>query len=99
MVYAEVTSYAMRRIVLKVVTSRYHSGKFFPNEDATRDWNGCPFDHVAPSFLRRRIKVDLKKGVNYYKSGHAESFTYNQGVLQGDVHVSMTNNLYKFTVS
>ena len=49
------------RCVLKVVTSRYHSGKFFPNEDATRDWNGCPFDHVAPSFLRRRIKVDQKK--------------------------------------
>ena len=36
--------------VLKVVTSRYHSGKFFPNEDATRDWYGCPFDHVALSF-------------------------------------------------
>ena len=41
----------------------------------------------------------IKKGENHYKSGHVESFSYNQGILRGDVHASMKNMVYKVTVS
>ncbi|KAL9987371.1 hypothetical protein ACROYT_G001665 [Oculina patagonica] len=40
----------------------------------------------------------VKKGENHYKSGHVESFTYNQGILRGGVHASMKNIVYKVTI-
>lgn len=44
-------------------------------------------------------KKSIKKGENHYKSDHVESFTYNRGILRGDIHASMKNKVYKVTVS
>ena len=41
----------------------------------------------------------IRKGENHYKSGHVESFTYNEGILRGDVHTTMRNKVFKVTVS
>jgi len=41
----------------------------------------------------------ISRGENHYKSGHVESFIYNQGVIRGEVHASMKNKVYKVTVS
>ena len=41
----------------------------------------------------------IKKGENHYKSEHVEAFTYQQGVLRGEVHASMNKKVYKVTVS
>ena len=34
-------------------------------------------------------KKSIERGENHYRSEHIESFTYNQGVLRGEVHASM----------
>ena len=44
-------------------------------------------------------KKSIKKAENHYKSDHIEAFTYQQGVLRGEVHASMKNKVYKVTVS
>ena len=84
---------------LKVVTSRYHSGNFFSKEETLRVTGMAALSITSLLSFNAEEQKSIKKGENYYKSGHVESFTYNQGVLRGDVHVSMTNKLYKFTVS
>lgn len=44
-------------------------------------------------------KKSIKKGENHFKSDHIEAFTYQQGVLHGEVHASMKKKVYKVTVS
>ena len=44
-------------------------------------------------------KKSIERGENHYKSDHIEAFTYNQGVLRGEVHASMKKKVYKVTVS
>lgn len=44
-------------------------------------------------------KKSIKKGENHFKSDHIEAFTYQQGVLRGEVHASMKQKVYKVTVS
>ena len=44
-------------------------------------------------------KKSKKKGENHFKSDHIEAFTYQQGVLRGEVHASMKQKVYKVTVS
>ena len=44
-------------------------------------------------------KKSIKKGENHFKSDHIEAFTYQQGVLRGEVHASMKKKVYKVTVS
>lgn len=41
----------------------------------------------------------LKRGENHYDSGHVESFSYSDGVINGLVHASMKDRKYKVTVS
>ena len=50
------------------------------------------------SFFSEETK-SIRKGENHYKSGHVESFVYQQGVLRGEVHASMKKKVYKVTVS
>jgi len=50
------------------------------------------------SFLSEKTK-SIKTGENNYKSEHVEAFTYQQGVLRGEVHASMKKKVYKVTVS
>ena len=44
-------------------------------------------------------KKSIKKGENHYKSDHVEAFSYQQGILRGEVHASMKKKIYKVTVS
>ena len=44
-------------------------------------------------------KKSIQKGENHYKSDHVEAFSYQQGVLRGEVHASMKKKVYKVTVS
>ena len=44
-------------------------------------------------------KKSIKKGEHHFKSDHIEAFTYQQGVLRGDVHASVKRKVYKVTVS
>lgn len=44
-------------------------------------------------------KKSIERGENHYKSDHIESFSYQQGVLRGEVHASMKKKVYKVTVS
>ena len=44
-------------------------------------------------------KKSIKKGENHYKSDHVEAFSYQQGILHGEVHASMKKKIYKVTVS
>ena len=50
------------------------------------------------SFFSEETK-SIKKGEKHYKSEHVEAFTYQQGVLRGEVHASMKKKVYKVTVS
>jgi len=50
------------------------------------------------SFLSEETK-SIKTGENNYKFEHVEAFTYQQGVLRGEVHASMKKKVYKVTVS
>ena len=43
-------------------------------------------------------KKSMKKRENHFKSDHIEAFTYQQGVLQGEVHASMKQKISKVTV-
>ncbi|XP_044169920.1 uncharacterized protein LOC122953987 [Acropora millepora] len=43
-------------------------------------------------------KKSIKKGENDFKSDHIEAFTYQQGVLRGEVHASMKQKVYKVTI-
>ena len=52
-----------------------------------------------PSFFHLRGKEINKKGRKPLKSDHIETFTYQQGVLPGEVHTSMKQKVYKVTVS
>ena len=54
---------------------------------------------VSPISFFGEEQKSIRKGENYYKSGHVESFTYSEGILRGDVHASMRNKVYKVTVS
>ena len=44
-------------------------------------------------------KRSIERGENHYRSEHIESFTYHQGVLQGEVRARMKKKVYKVTVS
>ena len=44
-------------------------------------------------------KKSIQKGENHYRSDHVEAFSYQQGVLRGEVHASMKKKVYKVTVS
>ena len=44
-------------------------------------------------------KKSIERGENHYRSEHIESFTYNQGVLRGEVHASMKKKVYTVTES
>ena len=44
-------------------------------------------------------KKSIQKGENHDKSDHVEAFSYRQGILRGEVHVSMKKKVYKVTVS
>ena len=50
------------------------------------------------SFLSEETK-SIKTGENKYKSEHVEAFTYQRGVLRGEVHASMKKKVYKVTES
>jgi len=50
------------------------------------------------SFFSEEMK-SIRKGENHYNSEHVEAFTYQQGVLRGEVHTSMKKKVYKVTVS
>ena len=41
----------------------------------------------------------ISRGENHVQSGHIEAFTYNDGVIRGQVHASMKQKSYKVTVS
>ncbi|XP_020606184.1 uncharacterized protein LOC110044947 [Orbicella faveolata] len=43
-------------------------------------------------------KKSIERGENHYKSDHIESFSYQQGVLRGEVHASMKKKVYKVTI-
>ncbi|XP_031549225.1 uncharacterized protein LOC116286787 [Actinia tenebrosa] len=40
----------------------------------------------------------ISRGENHYQSAHVESFSYDQGVLRGEVKASMKNKVYKVTI-
>ena len=44
-------------------------------------------------------KKSIKKGENHFHSDHVEAFSYQQGVLRGEVQASMRKKVYKVTVS
>ena len=44
-------------------------------------------------------KKSVSMGENHFKSNHAESFSFSQGVLKGQVHASMKKKVYNVTVS
>ena len=44
-------------------------------------------------------KKSIKKGENHFNSDHVEAFSYQQGVLRGEVHANMKKKVYKITVS
>ena len=44
-------------------------------------------------------KKSIQKGENHCKSDHVEAFSYQQGILRGEVHASMKKKVYKVTVS
>jgi len=50
------------------------------------------------SFFSAETK-SIKKGENHYISEHVEAFTYQKGVLRGEVHAGMKKKVYKVTVS
>ena len=39
-------------------------------------------------------KKSIKKEENHYKSDHVEAFSYQQGILRGEVHASMKKKIY-----
>ncbi|XP_067039593.1 uncharacterized protein [Acropora muricata] len=43
-------------------------------------------------------KKSIKKGENDFNSDHIQAFTYQQGVLRGEVHASMKQKVYKVTI-
>ncbi|KAM7436128.1 hypothetical protein ABFA07_014037 [Porites harrisoni] len=43
-------------------------------------------------------KKSIKKGENHFNSDHVEAFSYQQGVLRGEVHASMKKKVYKVTI-
>ena len=96
-VYAEVTSYAMRCEEYSPNSSDVTLSQLFQTK-TLRVTGMAALSITSPLSFNAEEQKSVKKGENYFKSGHVESFTYNQGVLRGDVHVSMTNKLYKFTV-
>jgi len=81
------------------VTSRYHDAQIFSSKQ-TRIPDKMASLSIATliSFFSEE-KKSIRKGENHYKSGHVESFAYQQGVLRGEVHASMKKKVYKVTVS
>ena len=80
------------------MTSRFHGAKNLSSQQ-TR----IPFKMATLSitsllsfFLEEKKSI---KGENHFKSDHIEAFTYEQGVLRGEVHVSMKQKVYKVMVS
>ena len=79
------------------MTSRYHNTKKLASKTT---WilfqNGHAFYHVATILLFTRTEIYKE---NHYKSDHVDSFSYHEGILRGEVHLSMKKKVYKVTVS
>ena len=52
-----------------------------------------PIASLLSFFLEE--KKSIKKGENHFKSDHIEAFTFQQGVLRGEVQASMKQKVYK----
>ena len=53
-----------------------------------------PIASLLSFFLEE--KKSIKKGENHFKSDHIEAFTFQQGVLRGEVQASMKQKVYKW---
>ena len=55
-----------------------------------------PIASLLSFFLEE--KKSIKKGENHFKSDHIEAFTFQQGVLRGEVQASMKQKVYKLSL-
>ena len=81
------------------MTSRFHdTEKLSSKQSLSSIQHGDAVNRFTASFFSEE-KKSIQKGENHYKSDHVEAFSYQQGILRGEVHASMKKKVYKVTVS
>lgn len=80
------------------MTSRFHGAKNLSSKQAPIRFKMATLSIASLFSFFSEEKKSIKKGENHFKSDHIEAFTYQQGVLRGEVHASMKQKVYKVTI-
>ena len=79
--------------------SRFHGAKNLSSQQTRIPFKMAMLSIALLLSFFLEEKKSIKKGENHFKLDHIEAFTYQQGVLRGEVHASMKQKVYKVTVS
>lgn len=80
------------------MTSRFHGAKNLSSKQTRMPFKMATLSIASLLSFFLEEKKSIKKGENHFKSDHIEAFTYQQGVLRGEVHASMKQKVYKVTI-
>ena len=81
------------------MTSRFHGAKNLSSQQTRITFKMATLSIASLLSFFLEEKKSIKKGETHFKSDHIEAFTYQQGVLRGEVHASMKQRVYEVTVS
>ena len=83
----------------KAITSRCHGAEKLSSKQSHISIKMATLSIASLLSFFSDEKKSIKKGENHFNSDHVEAFSYQQGVLRGEVHASMKKKVYKVTVS
>lgn len=81
------------------MTSCCHGAKIFCSKQSVTQRKMASLSIVSLNLFFGEEPKSIKRGENHYKSGHIESFVYDNGAIRGEVRASMKNKTWKVTVS